>query len=330
MVVWQIQLLLVWTLFTINAHATSYSLVPAGLRLEGVGGIYGLAAGAHKITGERLTLVGGATAGEVQAAGIAILDVPLGADWIGLDAGFLHLARAKFRTSYERGFEEEGIDFGQSVSGQAYGAILHFKLDPKWVVSGGLAFSEFNLDSYSLNGHEIQRPSTAGFHPIHTASKIVRISYVDKTAPRRIKADVGATTAEGRAGQSDTLVASYSLAGYLPVERSLTLAAYAQWSDAYVTKKQTDYLDSTAVKSALNTRCSQLLNSEERMDCQRLEDSVASYVASNNQYGTAPPLGGNRGLRAYDELSVRAAHSRLLSLETRWDISKWLLPSSFK
>ena len=291
-----------------------YFVLPAALRLEGVGGVYGLGAGADKVVGERMKVLVGAAVGSVQAAGIGAADVPLGLENLGLNLGYLHLKRSRLQTSYARGLDP-GPDFGQEISGRAFGATVDLRLG-NFVLTTGWISSTVNLDDYYLGDVVIERPRTDGYFPVETSSKMAKLTYDAIEKGRGFKVGGALSTAEGRVGQSDSLVTSLSFAAYQPLSSGIQWVSYFNWSDAYIIKKESRYTDENSVLSALNTGC---LTSE----CRELESSIASYIARNNLYGTATPLGGNRGLRAYEEWSLRAAHTRLLSTEVRWNVYQW-------
>ncbi len=304
--------------------AAEYFVLPAAIRLEGTGGIYGAAAGAQKIWGDRAKVFAGASQGEVQSAGILLTDIPLGTDNLGLNLGFGNVSKARFQTSFSRGLDQAN-QFEQEISATGYIATIDWRLFSKTLkISGGLVISEIKLNDYFLDGQRIIRPNTKGYHPIKTTSQILSID-LDKSseqATRGFKVGVGLATAEGRVGQSDMLVSNWRGSVYLPVSNSLTWASHARWSDSYLTKKASNYTSVGQVKSALATDCAIIVDAGEQNQCQLLEDSVANFVASSNENGTAAPIGGSNGLRAYDELSVRAGHSRILSTELRWRVAE--------
>lgn len=307
-------------IFSVESLAAEYFLLPAAVRLEGVGGIFGVAAGAEKIFSERTKVTAGASFGEVQSAGFLVSDVPLGVENFGLNLAFASVQKARFQTSYARGLEQTEV-FEQEVSATAYGATLDWLLlDKTLKLSAGMVVSEISLDDFYADGQRITRPNTSGYHPIETASKILSADWDRSSEDGRhgIKLGVGVATAEGRIGQSDLLVTNWRGSFYVPVAEPVTLAFHARWSDAYVTKKESRYTDAANARAALGTRCSAIVDAVERARCDRLENSVAEYIAQSNSHGTAAPIGGSNGLRAYDELSVRAAHTRLFSTELRW------------
>jgi len=316
--------LLVFALCTPPAWATEYFILPAASRLEGVGGIYGLAAGADKIFSERTKVIAGASAGQVQAEGLGLLDLPLGMAGLGFNLGFASVQKARFQTSYSRGLtQSDSIE--QEISATAYGATIDWlTLNKMLKLSAGLVLSEVHLDDFYIDGERITRPNKAGYHSVKTSSKILALDWDGSGVENRQGFDlgVGLTTAEGRIGQSDLLMTNWRGSFYVPLFESLTLAFNARWSDSAVTKKESRYLDAASAKAALSTGCASIANATEQARCQQLEDSIADYVARSNSAGTAAPIGGSNGLRAYNELSVRAAHTRLASLELRWILAR--------
>ena len=108
-------------IFSVQAWATEYFLLPAAVRLEGVGGVYGIAAGAEKIFAERTKVTAGASFGEVQSAGFLVSDIPLVIENLGLNLVFASVQKARFQTSYARGLKQTDF-FEQEVSATAYGA----------------------------------------------------------------------------------------------------------------------------------------------------------------------------------------------------------------
>lgn len=317
-------IVILFALSTPPAWASEYFILPAATRLEGVGGIYGLAAGADKIFSTRTKVIAGGSGGQVQAAGLALLDLPLGIDGLGLNLGFANVQKARLQTSYARGLGS-GESVEQELSAQAYGATIDwFSLNKRLKLSAGLLLSEVHLDDFYDDGVRITRPNKAGYHPIKTSSKILALTWDGSGSENRQGYDlgVGLTTAEGRIGQSDLLLSDWHGSFYLPLLEALTLAVSARWSDSTILKKESRYLDAASAKAALATGCASIGNATEQVRCQRLEDSIADYVARSNSSGTAAPIGGNRGLRAYNELSIRAAHTRLASVELRWVLTR--------
>lgn len=310
-------------IYSLQCSAAEYFLLPAAVRLEGVGGIYGIAAGAEKIFGERTKVTAGASFGGVSGAGILLSDVPLGVENLGLNLAFANVQKARFKTSYSRGLSQVDV-FEQEVSASVYGATFDWLLfDKKFKLSAGMVLSEINLDDFYLDDQRITRPNTSGYHPIKTTSKIFSADWDGSKEGRDgFKFGVGLATAEGRAGQSDLLVSNWRGSVYVPLAEPLTLAFHARWSDAYITKKATRYTDSASAKAALGTNCAAISDATEQARCERLENSIADYIAQSNSFGTAAPIGGSNGLRAYDELSVRAAHTRLFSTELRWTFTR--------
>ncbi len=304
--------LLITGLFLPPALHAEYFALPAAVRLEGVGPVYGVAAGANNLSGERVSLIAGAAFGAAQAQGALIRDVPMGLAKGGLSFGFANLSSARFNTSYVRGLESSTV-FEQEISGQIFGAGAEYKLSSDLKLELGLVQSTVRLDNYYLDGERVIRPITNGYHPVKTNSKILQLKY--DTTP--IGAGAALATAEGRTGQSDTLTATYSLNGQIPLADKLSFHSRLRWSDAYITKQQKKYLTAAEVRGALNTGCT-------TVQCQTLEDSLAAYIARNNLHGTAVPLGGNQGVRAFDEFSLRAAHTRLVAFELRLDLLPWL------
>lgn len=301
------------------AHGEFFA-VPGAARLEGVGLIYGAAAGAKNLAGERLDLMAGVSGGEVEAQGLAVADVPIGLPFAGLTLGFVNLSQARFNTAYARGLETAPL-FRQEVSGQFLGGGLEFRLLEERLKFGlGLVQSEIRLDDYYVGDERVIRPNKSGYHPVKTSSNYLNVSYKQEL----FYATLAAVTATGRTGQSDTLTATYTLGGEWPALSRVTLAGRARWSDAYVTKQEKRYLDEASVRSALNTGCAAAGDATEQARCQTLENSLASYVARNNLNGTAAPAGGSTGVKAFDEMSLRAGHTRVVSLEARYQAFRWL------
>ncbi len=312
--------LLFLALLTNEAWAAEYFLLPAAIRLEGVGAVYGAAGGAEKIFSERTKIVAGASFGEVQGAGFLLSDIPLGAENLALNLAFADVQKAKFQTSYSRGLEQNNV-FDQEISATAYGATFDWHLADRTVkINAGMILSTINLDDFYVDGERIQRPSTSGYHPIETTSKILSVDWdrVDNESQKGFKVGAGLATAEGRIGQSDLLVTNWRASFYLPLAEALGLAVHARWSDAHVTKKESRYTSAASAKAALGTNCAAIADATEQARCDYLENSIAEFVAQSNSSGTAAPIGGSNGLRAYDELSVKAAHTRLASAEMRW------------
>lgn len=317
-------LLFTFFIFSSPTWAAEYFLLPAAARLEGIGGIYGIAAGANNIFADRTKILAGASAGEVRGAGILVSDLPVGISNLGLNLAFSSLQQARLQTSYSRGLKQADV-YEQELSAVAYGASLDLKLAKDALkISAGFIFSEIKLEDYYLNDQRILRPNTSGYHPIKTSSKTLSLDWngTDEESEKGFELGVTAATAEGRIGQSDLLVTNWRGTVYVPVAEPLTLALHARWSDAYVIKKETRYIDAASAKAALGTNCAANVDPIEQARCEQLEDSVAEFIARSNSHGTAAPIGGSNGLRAYDEFSVRAAHTRLLSTELRWTLTK--------
>lgn len=303
-----------------------YFILPAAIRLEGVGGIYGAAAGAKRLIGKRVNLIGGASFGEVEAQGILVSDIPFGFENVGLMLGFANISRARFNTTYARGLDSAPV-FEQEISGQFFGGGPELRfLDERFKLSLGLVISTINLDDYYIGDAKIERPNKSSYHAIKTSSYFFTTKYDSEPDDIKNGWNVGlsALTANGRVAQSDTLTTTYSLSGRLVFTPRWALVGSARWSDAYITRQEKKYLSSAETKAALNTNCSTIIDANEQAKCQSLEDSLANYIAANNMYGTAAPLGGSNGVQAFDEFSLRAAHTRLLALELRFQIASWL------
>ncbi len=304
-------------------------MLPVGSRLEGVGGVYGVAAGAKKLTGESIDLMVGASFGEVESQGALVSHVPLGLSWLSLSGGYLNLSKANLDTQYVRGLQN-GPTFRQELSGNMYGLALDASLIPdRLKLTLGYLKSEINLDDYSVHGRKVQRPNKAGYFPVETTSQNLKLSYSNLTDGDfdgiGLKASAGLTTAAGRVGQSDTLTADFRLASYFKILPSLVFVQSNLWSDAHVTSENTKYKTSAQVAAALDTRCATLTDATERADCNELEGYLSEYIAQNNNKGLAVPIGGNQGVRSHDELSLRSAHTRLASFELRGDIGRYFL-----
>ncbi len=299
-------------LFTTSGARAELFGVPAGLRLEGIGPLYGAVAGANNLVAERTNLLAGAAFGSVEAQGALVRDVPMGLPKGGLTFGFANLTQARFNTSYVRGLES-GTVFEQEISGHLYGGGLEYHLLENLKLELGIVRSSVQLDDYYLNGQKIIRPNKNGFHTVKTDSHVMQIYF--HQIP--VGGGISLVSASGRSGQSDTLTATYSLNGQFAMLEKVTLHPRLRWSDAYISKQEKQYLDENRVRSALNTGCT-------TADCLTLENSLAGYIARNNLHGTAVPLGGSQGVRAFDEFSLKAAHTRLVALELRWEILHWL------
>lgn len=317
--------LLLLMLFTSLARGEWFA-APGGARLEGVGAIYGAGAGARGLMGERLSLIGGAAFGAVEAQGLLVSDVPVGLDRVGLMAGFANLSRARFNTAYARGLNSAPV-FEQEIAGQAFGGGLEWRPNGRWNLALGLLQSTVTLEDYYFAGSRVERPNKGGYHDIETSSYFFNSKFASDNGDETQSGwNVGlvAVTADGRLAQSDTLTATYSLGGRWAVHSRVALVAQARWSDAYVTRQEKRYLTSAQTQTALNTNCASITDAESQAQCQALENSLAHYIAENNLHGTAAPLGGSGGVQAYDEFSLRAAHTRLLALETRVQLRPWL------
>jgi len=308
------------------ASGAEFFAVPGGARLEGAGAIYGAAAGAKSLVGERMTLLAGATFGAVEAQGALLTDIPVGLERAGLLLGFANLSRARFNTAYARGFERAPV-FEQEISGQMMGGGLEFKaLSERLKFTVGLVQSTLNLDDYYAGGSKVERPNKAGYHAIETSSYFLNAKF--NSEPDETKsgwhAGLSAATADGRLAQSDTLTASYSAGGRFALAPRWIVAGRLGWSDAYVTRQEKRYLTAAQTQAALNTGCGTIADAAEQAKCQALENSLSGYIAENNLHGTAAPLGGSGGVQAFDELSLRSAHTRLLALELRVGLLPWL------
>lgn len=328
------QILFAYLLISNSAASAMEPLIlPGAVRLEGVGAVYGVVAGAKNLYGDSIDLLAGASFGEIQAQGALISNIPLGVDWLTLAGGYANLSEVHLDTKYVRGLQS-GPTYRQEMSGNAMGAAISVRLIPDQMkLAFGYAKSEINLDDFSVSDRKINRPNKGGYFPIKTDSQSLSIEYKSFTAAIDNWGWMGlaaVTTATGRTGQSDTLTTDFKLAGYWRAHPKILLVQANRWSDAMVTKEDTNYKTSTQVATALNTGCSGLADTTERNDCATFETYLSEYIAQNNNHGLAVPMGGSQGVRSQDELSLRAGHTRLASFEAQYDISDFALPGSMK
>ena len=310
------------------ANDSGYLVLPIVLRLEGVGLIYGAGGGVQDTVGDRVDIYAAKSFGAVDALGVLATDVPIGAEGFAMTLFALTVSRAAFDTAYRRGITEDS-SLVQEVSGNGFGSIVDgLFLDRQLKVTAGIAQTKVVLEDFQdSSGDSIPIPG-AVLHDIDTNHKIIAVEY-DRTegspSPLRgYRLGINAVTADGRVGQSDTLTTTYRAAGFFGLGQSLTWGVFVLGSDATVTRRETKYDTEDEVREALEIDCASVADSRKRAQCEQLEDDLSAYIAANNRYGTATPLGGSTTLRAYRELRFRAAHTRLVSTELRWRISESL------
>lgn len=328
-------LLAVFCFFTLPSHAeeSNYFGLPIFLKYEGVGGILGLAGGARNIAGPGSQLLAGGAFGAGTGGGIYLKSAPLSENF-KLSAVLGYVRELHLATVYTRGYNHsEDLTYVQKLGGAGGGISLE-QSSPDGLVklNYGIAYSQVKLIDYQFDGETIERPNQANYHDVDTLAlslgAVLDLTKGDGLEKNGVQLALNATTASLRAGQSDTLTLTPSIVGYWPLREGLQLASYLRFSDAHVTRRQENYTDPTAVKNAFDTKCSTASSSAAAAECEKFETTLANYVAKNNEYGLAVPLGGSNGLRAFDEFSIRAAHTRLATFELRWDATPGLLRNS--
>ena len=299
--------------------------LPVILRFEGVGVIYGGAAGYRKLPAVGGTGVIGAVSGDVKGFGLGISQIPLVTDKLLLSAGVARISDAHLLSKYSRG-AEEGTSYNQRLGAQLAAVVAELLVSEHVRLSFGVINSTVNLKSYMTeSGTAISLPG-ANLEAVKTLSVSAGAQHEVKEdlktlAPGR-KVGLSILTASGRSGQSDSLITNWQLSGSLPVSRQVSMAARARLSDAYVIRRQRRYETDEGVADALHADCESLADISERTNCSRLRSDLQHYIAQSNKNGTAAPLGGNTTLRGYSEGLFRAAHTVVVSIEPRWRVSQ--------
>lgn len=308
--------------FPTSVQAAENFILPAPLVLSGVGPIYGAVGGSRPWDDSSTRFLAGVSTGAAKAVGFGVMGIPLPNETGQIHLGFGKVESLTSLVDYSRG-TTRGHEYTQEINGQA----AAFTWQEKWAQENlstqlGFVFSEIKIANFEFNQREVSRPNTSGYFPIRTTSLVASIKW-DGRQPETQKGyvlEAGLTTLGGRTGQSDSIVFTESMAGYWPVREDLTLALGLSFSDSVVTKEQSRYTEKANVLQALDTRCGLQTDLEQRQICENLQNEVADNIVANNKVGTARPLGGSRGFRAAFEQRYRSAHTRILSLEARFNV----------
>jgi len=294
--------------------ARSFFAFPGAAYLEGIGPVYGGAAGARNSFSEETDLLAFKTFGEVRAGGLLARDKRLFDSEISLGAGLGILEEAEIKTSYGREFEERLV-VRQRIKGFGIGFRLGLEAIPgRLSLSGAYAFSSIAFAGYSTpDGAEIPFDKS-DLHDVNTnvlslgaAYKVFEVSRSDP-GPLELRGKFSALA--GRGGQSDIGLFDLGLGGSKELGKGWSLAYTSQASAAAVLRK--------AGPGSADGKCTTIPDPTLRANCSALESDINRFIARSNGRGTSAPLGGSRGLRSYRELRFKAANTALSGLELRW------------
>ena len=311
--------------FQIFLTSTSHAgIIPIAARFDGVGGTYGL--GYQQNFSESRLLVG-AAGGDVQVYGLLYTNY-LSKD-LELSIGHLNFSGLSLLTTYNRGLtDDENARYVLNINGSATAIGSKW-----WLLDDALTFnfstisSTVSFDDYQDEYGNNINLAGANLFDINTLNIKLGLDFNFYDNNRSPSSGFGFNTSvsnlSGRTGQSDQMIFDYGINGLIPTLSFQTLAIKAKISEAIVSVNGS-YDTAAEIRSALGANCSSIADSTERTNCENLENELVDYILANNTRGTANPLGGSSGLRSFREQRFRAAHSALLGLELRNDLSAFV------
>lgn len=292
------------------AAEPAYFAFPGAVVLRGLGPVYGAAAGARRLW-KGAELAAFKTFGEARAGGL-LAAVPLG-ERGRLSAGFGLLEEADFKTTYAREYSQ-ALVVRQVVEGHGFG--LRYSFGPvaeRMRFSAGYSYSSIRFGDYKTGSGTVIPFDKKDLHDVNTNALSVRLRTdlipADK-APAPLTLDSGVTAILGRIGQSDLAWLDLGLSG----SRRLG----ERWSVAYVAKARKTSILTPKSPAAVDGDCEAVADPGLAAQCRALERDLTAFIAENNRVGTAPPLGGSRGLRSFRELRFKAAHTALSGVEVAY------------
>lgn len=289
-----------------SRHFRGFPLI---LRLDGIGEIYGAAAGIQGIGKPEFDVYVGASMGDVEANIFSISDFDLRLSTFNYQ--FINLDEFSMDTQYARS-TDSGAVFRQMLSGSAH----HFGFEramerEDMVAQVDLLLSDIVFEGFlDSQGKEVVINKT-GLHDV--SSTILRFSLNFDSREQayfsegvQVKNALALTT--GRTGQSDQGQWDYQFSRHVFLSDKVLLSAYLKGSHSFIVSEASDYMSEADIRAELDAQCAGL-PLEQQSSCSELENALVSYVLASNKYGTAAAVGGGYGLRSYGEQFFRGANA---------------------
>ena len=302
-----------------------FQAFPVILRIEGIGEIYGAAAGLKDVGKRGADIHVGASGGDVEAAVFSISDVQLKRS--RLNYQFVNLNEATIQTQYARS-TKTGPLFQQSLSGSAHH--LGFEREGRREHLSSqfdLVLSNIVFEGFRDAQREQVMINRDGLHDVTSTLFRLAVNYDSReqsyfSAGRQLGNALSFTT--GRKGQSDQGQWDFNFSEHLFVNDNLLLSGYFKASHAFIISEATAYDSDAEIRAELDAQCSSLPASQQAA-CSELENALIAYVLASNKYGTASAVGGGFGLRSYGEQFFRGANAWLqgVELDYRLPATKW-------
>lgn len=316
------------------------SVLPVLLHLDGVGELYGAAAGYQNIGARDFDVFVGATSGDVKAGGISFSNFNFAGGLVSYQ--FASVSDAELETQYGRG-SQLGVLFKQNLSGTGHHIGYQRQLkNPQLSFKGDLQISEVKFEAYAdQNGREIDI-NFEGLHDVASnqlglalnwdsrvnqgvsgeAGKAGKAGKADKWADGyQVKNKLSFT--QGRIGLADQGQWDFQTSKHLLIADQFYLSAYLQGSHSFILAEEDAYDTDAEIRSEIDGQCG-TLSGLDAINCQALEDALVASVLANNNYGTAAPVGGVTGLRSYPQQLFKGANRWLEGLELEYALPKFL------
>jgi len=316
-------------------EASSTFVLPGALHLEGVGTLYGAAAGIKDIDESDYNLYIGIAGGDANAFGLAVTDVAL------LNGRFSYIYAqaddAVKETQYQRGGDAGNV-YEQDLSGN----IHHFSLSHELPITNLTSTIAVSLSSVSQEGYADEDGNKiainpSGLHDIDALSMSAELAWDNLTSDNRTglsgletgsKLSASIKLDSGRTAQSDQGTFDYQVSHHIGIGNTALASFYLNGSHAFIVKQAKKYDSDAEVKNALDAQCTRLTDANEQIRCLQLEQDLTTYITASNNKGTAKAVGGSQGLRSYQESFFRGSNSIVEGMELQWQLPEFMQPGN--
>lgn len=286
---------------------------PLLIRLEGVGFFYGVGGQLGNVIDRKVDIMALKSLGSVDAEGFLFRRIPLYKDIFTVDYGFANVNEVEFESTYIRGFEKDH-PFKQVMKGK--GNFISLSTKRFWdvlKVGGGFGDTFVRFRGYKrMDGTDIPF-FRAGLHDFNTQLHFLNFDlWALNNQGHHLGFKGGLTRVTRRLGQSDQLVANFNVLYRWELHSQMKLIFSTKSSHAKVTKRYSSL-------STIKGQCETINDQDLQRECKRLEDKVNHFINRSNFQGTANPLGGSLGMRAYRELRFKSAHTAMSMVAFDWN-----------
>ncbi|MEH6344471.1 MAG: hypothetical protein V7785_05255 [Bermanella sp.] len=299
-------------------EGAEHSLLPGIVHFEGIGSVAVVGLKSEKVGAGDLNTVTAVALGDVEGAVFNVSEIPFLKGKLSLSSVFIN--DISIDTQYGRGLNT-GTEYEQELSGFGQFASLKTQLNNQQYWYANVGASLVSLGDYATAGGEVIKINDEGLHDVFSTLASVGVA----TGERKASADNSGLLASAelaallfRPGQSDQGQLNYSASYTWAFEGHHAVTTYARGSHGFVLAKRSEYDEVDEVLTEINGQCDSLVSTEDKQNCEGLEQDLANYIVDSNNKGNAQPLGGAYGLRSYSEQYIKASNTLLEGLEATY------------